>query len=52
MKVIIEDDSGNCEQILLNLKTFKTGNHGYHGIYKGYFNGKKYMCNIILVELG
>jgi len=53
MQAVIKQDSGDVLQVFtFEAKDFKTGSRGFHAQGKLPVNGKKYQCNLMLIEIG
>ncbi|MBI2953038.1 MAG: hypothetical protein HYY30_01900 [Chloroflexi bacterium] len=50
---ILKDENGQTlGKIVANAKTFSSGSRGYYGQSKIEIDGKRYQCQVQLVEIG
>jgi len=53
MIITIKDDEGKTVgNLVANSKVFKTGSKGFFGVGKVEMDGKRYQCQVQMVEIG
>ena len=53
MIITIKDDDGKTVgSLIANSKVFKTGSRGFFGVGKVELDGKRYQCQVQMVEIG